>query len=408
MEKLGQLAVELHRKQKGKIKIALKGKLNNIRQLSLAYTPGVAQVCREIAASPDAAFDLTMKWNSVAILTDGSRVLGLGNIGPAASLPVMEGKALLFKRFGGVDAFPLCLDVKSEDEFVQAAKAIAPVFGGINLEDIENPKCYGIESRLEEKLGIPVMHDDQHGTAVVALAGLINSLKVAGKKLEAAKVVINGAGAAGSAIAKLLGIAGVNEIIVCDSKGVISKSRADLDTHKSQLAAITNKQDVQGTLEAACKGADAIIGASVPGSINQHMVKSMSEKPIVFALANPIPEISLEDARLAGAFVYATGRSDLPNQINNVLGFPGIFRGALDVRASRITSGMKLAASYAIANSVPEGSLSREFIVPTPFDSMAPFNVALAVATLAQTEGAAHLKLSEGELREKIKENIKG
>ncbi|MFA5105910.1 MAG: NADP-dependent malic enzyme [Candidatus Micrarchaeia archaeon] len=402
---IGEESVEYHKKFRGKIGISPKAKITDRKGLSLAYTPGVAQVCREIAKNPALAYETTLKSNSVAVLTDGTRVLGLGNIGALASIPVMEGKAMLFREFGGVDAYPICLDLTDEEKFIEAAKAIAPVFGGINLEDIENPKCYSIEKRLVEELGIPVMHDDQHGTAVTALAGLQNALEAAGKKLSESRVAIMGAGAAGSAIALLLARAGCKEVLCCDRKGVLAATRADLDSRKALVAKET-KADGEMTFAQACNGADAIIGASAPGSITAQDVAAMGSRPIVFSLANPVQEISLEDAKKAGAFIYASGRSDLPNQINNVLAFPGIFRGALDSRSAKISEGMKLAAANAISGSLEKGELSAEKIVPVAFDRHVHFNVALAVALQAQKEGLAKNKATMQGLEALISSNL--
>ena len=402
---IGEESVEYHRKLKGKISILPKAKIKDRKDLALAYTPGVAQVCAEIAKNPDMAYETTLKSNSVAVLSDGTRVLGLGNIGALASIPVMEGKAMLFKEFGGVDAYPVCLDTQNEEKFIEAAKAIAPVFGGINLEDIESPKCYSIEKRLIAELGIPVMHDDQHGTAVVTLAGVKNALAVAGKDLKTAKISIMGAGAAGSAIALLLSAAGCGEVRCSDRKGVLSLARKDLDEHK-KLVVNATKSNIEMSFDDSCRGADVLIGASAPGSITKENIKAMGEKAIVFALANPTQEISFEDAASAGAFIYASGRSDLPNQINNVLAFPGIFRGALDVRASRITEGMKLAAADAISRSVAEKELCAEKIVPAPFERHVHFNVAVAVAQAAQQEGVAKTPMPLSELEERIKKSL--
>lgn len=402
---IGQESVEYHKKHKGKIGITTKAEITDRKGLSLAYTPGVAQVCREIAKDPKMAYETTLKSNSVAVLTDGTRVLGLGNIGALASIPVMEGKAMLFREFGGVDAYPICLDLSDEDKFIESAKAIAPVFGGINLEDIENPKCYSIEKRLIEELDIPVMHDDQHGTAVTALAGLQNALEVAGKKLAGSRVAIMGAGSAGSAIALLLSRAGCREVLCCDRKGVLAMSRDDLDARKMLVAQTTGAKE-EMPFSQACEGADAIIGASAPGSMTAKDVGAMNENPIVFSLANPVQEISLEDAKKAGAFIYASGRSDLPNQINNVLAFPGIFRGALDSRARKISEEMKLAAANAISESVEKNELASEKIVPVAFDRRVHLNVALAVAKQAQKEGLAKNTAAWEEIEALVKSNL--
>lgn len=373
----------------------------NKEGLSLAYTPGVAAVCREIATKPDAVYDLTLKWNSVAVVSDGTRVLGLGNIGPLAGLPVMEGKAVLFKSYANVDAFPICLDCHSVEEIVNAVKWIAPSFGGINLEDIESPKCFEVERRLKEELSIPVFHDDQHGTAVVVLAGLKNALKVVGKKKESARVVVAGAGAAGDAIARLLVQEGVGEVLVCDSKGILVDGDAALRDNKVGLAKITNRKKMRGTLADALKGADALVGCSAPNIVEENMVKGMASSPIVFALSNPIPEIDGEKAKAGGAAVYGTARADLPNQINNVLGFPGIFRGALMVRAAKINEEMKLAASQAIADVVGD-RLAQDFVVPYAFDRKVVPSVAAAVAKAAMESGVAGKKMTAHQIESEL------
>ncbi|MFA6214031.1 MAG: NADP-dependent malic enzyme [Candidatus Micrarchaeia archaeon] len=388
------------------IQTSLAVRLESKEDLAEAYTPGVAGLCRQIAADKDKAYSLTLKKNAVAVLSDGSRVLGLGNIGPLAGLPVMEGKAALFKRFAGVDAFPLSVDAKSADELVALAKAIAPTFGGINLEDISAPKCFEVERRLIEELDIPVMHDDQHGTAVVALAGALSALPLAGKKLSGAKVIVNGAGAAGSAIAKLVAAAGAKDVISFDRQGALHSGREGLDRHKLELAEITNKAKFTGSLQECCEGADLLIGASSPGAFARAHISAMASKPIVFALSNPDPEISAQEAALAGAFIYASARSDFPNQINNAVAFPGIFRGALDVRASRITEGMKMAAAQALAARVSEVGATPGYIIPSPFDPEAHFKVAFAVASQAMREGVARVKLSEAELASAIRSRI--
>lgn len=361
---LKQQALEYHKKLPGKIEVVPVEEIKTREDLSLAYTPGVAEASKAIAENPETVWDYTIKGHTVAVITDGSAVLGLGNIGPEAALPVMEGKALLFKALGGIDAFPICLNTQNTDEIITIVKALAPVFGGINLEDISAPRCFVIEEALQN-LGIPVMHDDQHGTAVVVLAGLINALKVVDKKMQDVKVAISGAGAAGTAVAKLLA-SKVNDIIVVDSKGIIYKSRKDLDTHKKYLAQITNREGRKGDLREALKGADVFIGVSKGGLLQAEDIKLMVKKAIVFAMANPIPEIMPDEAKKGGAEVIATGRSDYPNQINNVLAFPGIFRGALKVRAATITKEMKLAAAQALADLVPTPSAQK--LVPNPLD----------------------------------------
>jgi malate dehydrogenase (oxaloacetate-decarboxylating) len=361
-----QESLELHKKNKGKIELKNKVPLENKHDLSVAYTPGVGQVCLEIAKDPELAREYTIKRNTVAIVTDGSSVLGLGNLGALAAIPVMEGKAALFKEFANVDAFPICLDTHDVEEIIKTIKHLAPVFGGINLEDIAAPKCFEIEARLKKELDIPVMHDDQHGTAVVVLAALINSFKLAGKNKEEAKIVINGAGAAGTAVAMLLIKYGCKQVIVCDSKGIIHKGRIGLDDYKAQIAEATNHSLPSGDLTVALKGADVFIGVSKAKLLTLEMIKDMAEKPIIYALANPEPEVLPEIAKAAGAFIMGTGRSDYPNQINNVLAFPGIFRGALDNEVKQITDQMLLAAAQQLAAQVTV--LSVDKILPTPFE----------------------------------------
>jgi malate dehydrogenase (oxaloacetate-decarboxylating) len=349
----------------------------------MAYTPGVGRVCMEIAQHPDRVYDLTIKGNTVAIVTDGSAVLGLGNLGPAGALPVMEGKALLFKKFAGLDAFPICLDTQDTDEIVAAVKHLSPVFGGVNLEDISAPRCFEIEERLRKELDIPVFHDDQHGTAIVTLAALVNSLKLVNKNLPQLKIVINGAGAAGVAIARLLQKAGASDILMCDSKGIISHSRDDLNAQKQEFAV-----EASGSLADAMEGADVFLGVSVPGVVTVEMVESMAENPIVFAMSNPIPEIQPELV-MDKVAVMATGRSDYPNQINNVLAFPGVLRGALDCRAQGITTSMYLEAAYAIADLVSPQDLNAECIIPSVFDERVSTAVASAVKHAARVDGVA-------------------
>jgi len=386
-------ALRLHEEKKGKIKVVPKVNVADRESLSIAYTPGVAAVSMEIRKKPDRVWDLTMKGNSVAVVSDGSAVLGLGDIGPEAALPVMEGKALLFKEFAGIDAFPVCIRARDVDEIVSIVKSLSPSFGGINLEDISAPRCFEIEEKLQD-IGIPVFHDDQHGTAIVVLAGLINAASVVGKNIEDMRVVISGAGAAGTAIVKLLLCIGydkrvcrpVKEIIVCDSRGVIGKHRRDLEGHKRELSELTNRSGVEGSLADAMEGADAFIGVSAGNIVSEDMVRSMAEKAIVFAMANPVPEIMPEKAKKAGAVVVATGRSDYPNQINNVLAFPGVFRGALDCRASVINNEMKLAAAYALADLVENPSENK--IIPNPFDRNVVSSVAKAVSDAAKRSGA--------------------
>ncbi|HDN97926.1 MAG TPA: NAD-dependent malic enzyme [bacterium] len=372
-------SIELHKKIKGKIEIISKIPLKTQKDLSLAYTPGVAGPCKEIFRNPSSIYDLTSKWNNVAVVSDGSAVLGLGNIGPEAALPVMEGKAILFREFGKINAFPICISSQDVDEIVKTIILISPVFGGINLEDISSPRCFIIEEKLKRKLKIPVFHDDQHGTAVVVLAALINSLKIVGKKLKEIKVVINGAGAAGIAVSRFLYRAGVRNIFLCDRYGIIYKGRKEnMNFAKEKISKIL-PQSKPGTLKDAIKDADVFIGLSVGGILSEEMVKSMKKNPIIFAMANPVPEIMPEKAKKAGAAIVGTGRSDLPNQINNLLAFPGIFRGALDARAKRITEKMKMAASFAIAECVPESKLNPDYIIPSALDKKVAKKVAEAV-----------------------------
>lgn len=371
--------LEYHRKGKGKIGIVSKVPLTNQGDLAQAYTPGVAEVCREIQQHPEKVFEYTSKGNSVAVVTDGSAILGMGGLSPLASIPLAEGKCVLFKELAGIDAFPICLDTRDVDEIVETVKRIAPVFGGINLEDISAPRCFEVERRLINELNIPVFHDDQHGTAVVVLAGLMNALKVVGKKLEESSAAICGAGAAGIAVGKFLLNSGLKDLTLCDSKGIVSSERDDLNPYKKEMAELTGKKN--GTLQDAMKGRDIFIGVSKAGLVSKEMVRSMSEKAIVFAMANPDPEIMPEDAKAAGAAVVATGRSDLPNQVNNALGFPGIFRGALDARAKRITEEMKVAAADALAGLISEPTAEK--IIAGPLDKRVVPAVAGAVKKAA-------------------------
>ncbi len=371
------LSIEAHRKARGKISIESKMPLETVDDLSIAYSPGVAEPCREIAADVEKVYEYTSKGNLVAVISDGSAVLGLGNIGPEAALPVMEGKAVLFKKFAGVDAIPIVLSTQDTEEIITAVKAIAPTFGGINLEDISAPRCFEIEQRLKKELPIPVFHDDQHGTAIVTLAGMINACRLTDRKLEELTVVINGAGAAGVAIVKLLFEAGVKEVMMCDSKGIIYEGRDHLNSEKQEMAKLTNFSQRKGDLEDAVKGADVFIGVSAPGVLTQEMVKTMTPDPIIFAMANPIPEIMPDEAKAAGAHIIATGRSDFPNQVNNVLAFPGLFRGALDARMSNLTTELFIIVAQAIADCVDD--LSPDKIIPSPFDERVPERVAKAV-----------------------------
>lgn len=384
-------SLKLHEEKVGKIEVISKVKVNTREDLSLAYTPGVAEPCRKIHEDEENVYKYTSKGNLVAVVTDGTAVLGLGDIGPKAGLPVMEGKAILFKEFADVDAFPICLATKDVDEIVRTVKLIAPGFGGINLEDIGAPRCFEIEERLKKELDIPVFHDDQHGTAIVVLAGLINALKVVGKKIEDIKVVINGAGAAGTAIAKLLLSSGVKNLIACDKVGILYRGNENVDEAKRELAKITNPDNIQGTLAAALVGADVFIGVSAPGVVSQDMVRTMNKDSILFAMANPTPEIMPEEAKAAGARVIGTGRSDFPNQVNNVLAFPGIFRGALDVRAKEINEEMKIAAAYAIASMVKDEDLNENNVIPYALDRTVAANVAEAIKKAARESGAARI-----------------
>lgn len=375
-------SIEAHKKYGGKIGIHSKMPLDTREDLSIAYTPGVAEPCRRISQDTSKAYDYTWKKNGVAVVSDGSAVLGLGNIGPEASLPVMEGKCVLFKKFADIDAVPVVLDTQDTEEIIAAVKAIAPTYGGINLEDIAAPKCFEIEERLKEELDIPVMHDDQHGTAVVTLAGMINAMRVTDRELEDLKIVINGSGAAGVAVVKLLQHVGVREVIMCDSKGIIYEGRNGLNETKKEMARLTNRNQVEGSLEDALLGADVFIGVSVPGVLTKTMIGKMKSHPIIFAMANPIPEIMPEDAFDAGADIVATGRSDFPNQINNVLAFPGLFRGALNARTEDITYPMYVAAAYAIADCVEEPTA--EEIIPSAFDKRVAQKVAETVENVCR------------------------
>ncbi len=386
-----QEALKLHKALKGKIEVTPLCPLETKDDLSIAYTPGVAEPCLEINKDVANAYEYTRKGNLVAVVTDGTAVLGLDDIGPEAGMPVMEGKAVLFKHFGGVDAVPICLATKDVDKIVETVKMIAPTFGGINLEDISGPRCFEIERRLKKELDIPVFHDDQHGTAVVCLAAVLNAVKLVNKKMEDLVVVINGAGAAGVAIGKLLLSSGVKDVIMCNSKGVIYEGKEGLNSEIVEVAKITNKEKKQGTLADVAKGADVLVGVSVAGAFTEEMIKSMNRDPIILAMANPTPEIFPEDALKAGAAVMGTGRSDFANQINNVLAFPGIFRGALDVRASDINDEMKIAASKAIASLVSDEELKPEYIIPAPFDPRVAETVAKAVAQAARDTGVARI-----------------
>ncbi len=375
----GEKALELHKEWNGKLTTESKTSVKSREALALAYTPGVAEPCKVIAKDKEEAYTYTWKANTIAVVSDGSAVLGLGNIGPHAAMPVMEGKAVLFKEFGGVNAVPICLDTQDTEEIIKAVTYLAPGFGGINLEDISAPRCFEIETRLKETLDIPVFHDDQHGTAIVVLAAAINALKITGKKKEECKVVVNGAGSAGIAITKLLLNYGFKKIILCDSTGIVSKSREKLNWIKQEMLKVTNPGNIEGTLKDAMVGADIFVGVSAAGVLTPEMVKTMNTDPIIFAMANPVPEIMPDVAKEAGARIVGTGRSDFPNQINNVVAFPGIFKGALEGRAPQITEDMKLAAALAIAALVPDEELSEDNIMPEPFNPDVADKVAEAV-----------------------------
>ena len=381
-------ALKLHKDNKGKISTVGKVPVNNAAALSLAYTPGVAEPCKEIAKDKTLAYDYTIKANMVAVVSDGTAVLGLGDIGPEAGLPVMEGKAVLFKDFGGVDAFPICVDTKDPDEIVKLVQQLAPTFGGINLEDISAPRCFEIERRLKETLDIPVFHDDQHGTAIIVLAALMNALRLTGRKMEDQVVVINGTGAAGTAIGKLILSYGVKDMLFLDTKGIIYEGRKEgMNWAKEEIAKMSNKNKKSGDLAEALKGADVFIGVSKANCVTEEMVKSMNKDPFIFAMANPVPEIMPDVAKAAGARVVGTGRSDFPNQVNNVLAFPGIFRGAFDVRASAITENMKVAAAKALSELIADDELTEDYIIPKAFDERVRPAVAKAVAEAAIADG---------------------
>ncbi len=383
-------SLKKHYEWKGKLEVISRAKVENKEDLSLAYTPGVAQACLEIQKDVDKSYDLTRRWNTVAVVTDGTAVLGLGDIGPEAGMPVMEGKCVLFKEFGDVDAIPICVKSKDVDDIVKTVALISGSFGGVNLEDISAPRCFEIEKKLKECTDIPIFHDDQHGTAVVTAAALINALKIVGKEWKDVTVTFSGAGAAGTAIAKLLNKLGVKDILVCNRKGIICKGINEPKGNE-EIALITNKTNRQGTLADAMKGADILIGVSAPGIVTQDMVRSMASGAIVMAMANPVPEIMPDLAKQAGAAVVGTGRSDFPNQINNVLAFPGIFRGALDVRAKEINEDMKMAAAQAIASLVSQEELNPDYILPMAFDPRIGKSVAKAVAEAAKKTGAARI-----------------
>lgn len=384
-------SLKLHEELHGKLEVISRVPVKDDVALSLAYTPGVAQPCIEIKKDINKSYELTRRWNTVAVVTDGSAVLGLGDIGPEAGMPVMEGKCVLFKEFGDVDAVPLCVSSKDVDDIVNTVALISGSFGGINLEDISAPRCFEIEKKLKERCDIPIFHDDQHGTAVITLAALINALKVVGKNIEDIKIVTSGAGAAGTAIVKLLISMGLKNVVMCDRKGAIYKGREGLNAAKQEIAEITNADRESGSLEEVIKGADVFIGVSAPGLVTQDMVRSMAENPVIFACANPTPEIFPDEAKAAGAAVVSTGRSDFPNQVNNVMVFPGIFRGTLDVRAREINDEMKIAAAYAIADLISDEELCADYILPKPFDPRLKDAVAKATAEAARKSGAARI-----------------
>ena len=384
-------SLKLHREWKGKIEVISKVPVANKQDLSLAYTPGVAQPCLEIQKDVNLSYEYTRRWNLVAVITDGTAVLGLGDIGPEAGMPVMEGKCVLFKTFGDVDAFPLCVRSKEVDTIVNTVKMLAGSFGGVNLEDISAPRCFEIERRLKKECDIPIFHDDQHGTAVVVLAAMLNALKLTGKKIESVEVVVNGSGAAGIAVTRLLMAMGLQKVILCDTKGAIYEGRDHLNAEKAEMAKLSNRHKKKGSLKEVMVGADVFIGVSAAGMVTPEMVQSMAKDPIIFAMANPVPEIMPDEAVKAGAKVVGTGRSDFANQINNVLAFPGIFRGALDVRARDINDQMKIAAAGAIASLIGDGELKADYVIPAPFDVRVAKAVAAAVAKAARESGVARI-----------------
>lgn len=388
---INEESLKLHEEWKGKIEVISTVPVKDKHDLSVAYTPGVAEPCLKISDNVDLSYTYTRRWNLVAVVTDGTAVLGLGDIGPEAGMPVMEGKCVLFKTFGDVDAFPLCIRSKDVDDIVNTVRLLAGSFGGVNLEDISAPRCFEIERRLKECCDIPIFHDDQHGTAVVSLAAMINALKLTGKDIKSVSAVVNGAGAAAIAVTRLLMAMGLTDVVLCDRQGAIYKGRENLNSEKELMAEISNKQMKKGSLADVVKGADVFFGLSAPNVLSKEMVKTMAKDPIIFAMSNPVPEIMPDDAIEAGAAVVGTGRSDFANQINNVLAFPGIFRGALDVRASDINDDMKIAAAYAIASLVTEDELKPEYIIPAPFDPRVGPAVAEAVAKAARDSGVARI-----------------
>ena len=388
---IAEESLQMHKDIRGKIEVVSRVPVKTKEDLSLAYTPGVAQPCLEIQKNPELSYELTRRWNTCAVITDGTAVLGLGDIGPEAGMPVMEGKCVLFKEFGGVDAIPICVRTKDVEEFVNTVYLISGSFGGINLEDISAPRCFAIEEQLKEKCDIPVFHDDQHGTAIITLAGIMNALKLVGKKKEAVKVAVSGAGAAATAITRLLLDYGIRNITMCDRTGAIYDGRDNLNEAKASIARITNPDQLKGSLEEVVKGADIFIGVSAPGKLTKEMVQTMAKDPIIFACANPTPEIFPDEAKAGGARIVCTGRSDYPNQINNVLAFPGVFRGAFDVRASRINEEMKIAAANALAGLISDEELQEDYIIPAAFDPRVKEAVAAAVAQAARETGVARL-----------------
>lgn len=389
---VNEMSLKVHEEKNGKVEVVSKVSVKNREELSIAYTPGVAEPCRRIHENKDDVYKYTSKGNLVAVVSDGTAVLGLGDIGPEAAMPVMEGKSILFKEFAGIDAFPICLNTKDVDEIVRTVKNIAPTFGGINLEDISAPRCFEIERRLKEEIDIPVFHDDQHGTAIVVSAGLRNALKLVGKNLQNAKIVINGAGSAGISICKLLLSQGARNIVMCDKNGALVEGAQWMNEAQREMAMVTNREKEVGTIKDIINGKDVFIGVSGPNVLDANMVRTMNKDAIIFAMANPIPEIMPEEAKKGGARVVATGRSDFPNQINNVLVFPGIFRGALDARATDITDDMKIAAANAIASIVSDEELNEEYIIPDPFDKRVVKKVASEVARVARENGVARAK----------------
>ena len=399
-------AIELHKKYQGKLAVASKVPLASRRDLSLAYTPGVAEPCKEIKLNKDLSFEYTCRGNMVAVVSDGTRVLGLGDIGPEAAMPVMEGKSVLFKVFGDIDAVPICLDTKDPDKIIETVRLLQPTFAGINLEDLSSPKCYDIEDALKAQMDIPVFHDDQHGTAIAALSAVINALRLVKKDLADAKIIVNGAGAAGTAIARLIVNAGAKNVIVVDINGALYEGLNGLNRIQEQLTKVTNPQKQQGNLSDMAQGADVIIGVSAPGAFTKEIIGNMNADAIVIAMANPEPEISYAEAKAAGAKVAGTGRSDAPNQVNNVTVFPGVFRGAIDVRARQINEEMKIAAAYAIADLIPKNELREDYVVPDVFDPRVAPAVAAAVARMAMETGVARVQVDPEEIRAKTAARI--